>query len=228
MKKYELTKESKVMPNGNEVYRIRALIDFDTIIGRRVNKGDLGGWVSSEANLCHDHTCWLFDDAVNSGNSRRSDKSVGCGKSWSYENSIQSKKSRQSGYSWQSGWSWQSGNSQQSGHSWQSGWSWQSGNSQQSGNSRQSGNSQQSSVSNQSGNVIHVEGKDCEQDVICVGPFGNHNRYVSIQPTGRIAAGCFIGDFTEFKDKVSEKYGDNYGGYKNAIIMIDALFRAKE
>lgn len=74
-KKYELTTETKLI-DGHTVYRIKALKSFDTIIGRRVNKGDLGGWVESEDNLSHDEACWLFDDAAGYENSRRTGNSA--------------------------------------------------------------------------------------------------------------------------------------------------------
>ena len=89
-KKYKLTSESRVMPTGEKVYRIKALKDFDTTINRRCLKGDKGGWVQSEGNLSHDGTCWLFDEAVGYQNSRREDDSVGYDYSQQYGNSWQS------------------------------------------------------------------------------------------------------------------------------------------
>ena len=115
-KKYELTTETKKI-NGHTVYRIKALKRFDTIIGRRVNKGDLGGWVESENNLSQDGKCWLFDDAVGYENSRRTENSVGSGNSLQYGNSRQFGNSWQFGDSQQYGNSWQYGNSRQSGDS---------------------------------------------------------------------------------------------------------------
>jgi len=82
-KKYELTTATKEI-KGHTVYRIKALKSFDTIIGRRVKKGDLGGWVESEANLSQEGLCWIFDEATGYENSRRSGNSVG------YGNSVQS------------------------------------------------------------------------------------------------------------------------------------------
>ena len=129
-KKYELTSESKTMDNGDVVYRIKAVRSFMTAI-YPVKEGDLGGWVSSEDNLSHDGTCWLFDNAVNSGNSRRHDNSVGYESSWSYEDSQQFENSQQCGNSQQSGQSKQYGKSCQSGSSWQYNNSYQYGNSRQ-------------------------------------------------------------------------------------------------
>ena len=85
-KKYKLTTKTKLI-DGHKVYRIKALKSFDTIIGRRVNKGDLGGWVESEANLSQDGKCWLFDDAAGYENSRRTGNSVGYDRSQQSGNS---------------------------------------------------------------------------------------------------------------------------------------------
>ncbi|MCC6271271.1 MAG: hypothetical protein IT190_08335, partial [Microbacteriaceae bacterium] len=131
-KKYELTNETKVMPTGETVYRIKALRDFDTTY-KPVKAGDLGGWVESEENLSHEGKCWLFDEATGYQDSHRSGDSVG------YGNSRQLENSRQYGNSRQFGCSVQSGNSQQYDNSRQFGWSRQFGNSQQYDNSQQYG-----------------------------------------------------------------------------------------
>lgn len=57
-KKYELTKEEYHTYCGSTLYRIRALKDFSD-----VKKGDLGGWVETEANLSQHNDCWIYDDA---------------------------------------------------------------------------------------------------------------------------------------------------------------------
>ena len=59
--KYELTKETKKLPNGTSVYRIRALRDIPEI---GVRMGDLGGWIQGERNLSHEGTCWVGEDAI--------------------------------------------------------------------------------------------------------------------------------------------------------------------
>lgn len=56
-KKYELTDET-IEFCGSTLHRIRALRGFGTI-----PKGELGGFVASEANLSHRGTCWVHDDA---------------------------------------------------------------------------------------------------------------------------------------------------------------------
>jgi hypothetical protein len=58
MKKYELTDESKTLPDGTIVCRIRALRDFE-----HIKNGMLGGWIEREANLSCEGTAWIYDDA---------------------------------------------------------------------------------------------------------------------------------------------------------------------
>ena len=56
-KKYELTDDS-IQWSGATLYRIRALRDFGN-----VEKGELGGFVQSEANLSHYGDSWVYDEA---------------------------------------------------------------------------------------------------------------------------------------------------------------------
>lgn len=46
-----------------KVYRIKALIDFTNILGRKVSTGDLGGFVQSEDSLSHSGKCWIEQEA---------------------------------------------------------------------------------------------------------------------------------------------------------------------
>ena len=205
-KKYELTSETKLI-DGHKVYRIKALKSFETIIGRRVNAGDLGGWVESEDNLSQDGKCWLFDDAAGYENSLRTEDSVGYGNSRQFGNSEQFGYSQQSGDSRQYGNSRQFGDSRQSGNSRQYDTSWQFGYSKQYGNSRQSGNSQQFGYSQQFGNSQqygnseqygysqqhgdsqHNIGCDNGTSILCADPFGNSQRTATVQPDNTVVAG---------------------------------------
>jgi hypothetical protein len=250
-KKYKLTSEAKMI-DGHKVYRIKALKSFNTIIGRRVNKGDLGGWVESEANLSHDGTCWLFDETTGYENSRRTGNSVGYENSHQYGNSQQSDNSRQYGNSRQFGYSWQYGNSrqydnssqfgnsrqlgfsEQYGDSWQYGNSCQYDNSKQSGYSRQYGDSQQSGDSRQYGNSQqygnshhHTGDDDGTGKLLCIGPCGEMHRTITIQPDNTIVAGCFHGNFGAFKRAIAETYGKNYGAYSAGVAAIQAVLRVR-
>ena len=68
-KKYKLTNIS-MRYEGRTLYRIRALKDF-----LNVEKGDLGGWVSSEDNLSQEGDCWIYDEAKCMDNARMYDNS---------------------------------------------------------------------------------------------------------------------------------------------------------
>ena len=59
--KYRLTTES-IELNGKTFYRIQALKDFSN-----VKKGSLGGFVESERNLSQEGDCWIYGDAIISG-----------------------------------------------------------------------------------------------------------------------------------------------------------------
>ena len=64
-KKYELVKEDSIKEWGYNLYRIRALKDFNN-----VKKGDLGGYIAKEQNLSHDGDCWVHNNAKVFGNAR--------------------------------------------------------------------------------------------------------------------------------------------------------------
>lgn len=58
-KKYELIDESRKLPGAPTVYRIKALRNFAD-----VKKGQLGGFIQSEANLSHAGDAWVYHDAA--------------------------------------------------------------------------------------------------------------------------------------------------------------------
>lgn len=57
-KKYKLIESSRSWQYCRHIYRIQALRDFSD-----VKKGDLGGFVESEANLSQMGDCWIYDMA---------------------------------------------------------------------------------------------------------------------------------------------------------------------
>ena len=91
---FELTNESRVLPPGGTLYRIRATRNNDYWM---INKGDLGGWVSSEylkdgvTPRISDYA-WVFDnaslfgDAFITGYSSISDSAMVCSQAsiWDY------------------------------------------------------------------------------------------------------------------------------------------------
>jgi len=58
-KKYKIVKKLK-HPDNSNLFRIQALKAIPEIY---VKKGDIGGFVEGEHNLSHRGTCWVFDNA---------------------------------------------------------------------------------------------------------------------------------------------------------------------
>lgn len=67
-KKYELTEETRVLEDGTELHRIRALQDIDLPGELFVHKGDEGGWIEKEHNLSQSGKSWVLRDACVYGN----------------------------------------------------------------------------------------------------------------------------------------------------------------
>lgn len=70
MKQYEFTDATRILANGETVYRIRATRDMPKYI---VGAGDLGGWMSKDATLGED--CWVFGESVLGGYAQLLDNS---------------------------------------------------------------------------------------------------------------------------------------------------------
>ena len=91
MEKYELIKESKDYFVGREIFRIKALKDFNDI-----KAGDIGGWVCSYDNLSQEGNCWIYDDAKCLDNARvydnakMYDSSMMLGNAKMYDNAVMS------------------------------------------------------------------------------------------------------------------------------------------
>jgi len=64
-------------------------------------------------------------------------------------------------------------------------------------------------------------------EFITIGQFGDNYRYLTISKKDIINAGCFSGNFSDFKKAVTNKYGSDYGAYKNAIIIIENYLNKK-
>ncbi|MCL2282439.1 MAG: hypothetical protein FWC26_03890 [Fibromonadales bacterium] len=84
IKKYELTNQKMTLKKGLVLYRIRALRDFAC-----VRKGDLGGWVQSEANLATDYNnAWVAGEAKVYGEARVIDDAWVSGSARVYGNAL--------------------------------------------------------------------------------------------------------------------------------------------
>jgi hypothetical protein len=75
MKKYELVTDSFIEVFGKKLYRIKAKINFGNIL-----KGDLGGFIETEANLDQSGDAWVY------GNARVYDNARVYGDAWVYGN----------------------------------------------------------------------------------------------------------------------------------------------
>jgi hypothetical protein len=62
--KYKLTKNTKEV-NDITLFQIQALKDFGD-----VKKGDLGGWIQKEKNLCQKDNSWVYGNAKVFGNAK--------------------------------------------------------------------------------------------------------------------------------------------------------------
>ena len=76
--KYVITNETKVV-NGETLYRIQSLVDFRTVDGRNVKRGDYGGYVSSLNCLSQKGKSWIRSAACTIG-SRVSSNALVAGK----------------------------------------------------------------------------------------------------------------------------------------------------
>lgn len=61
--KYEFTSETKTLPDGTVLRRIKSLINSEY-----ANVGELGGFIENESNLPHDFHSWVANEAMVYGN----------------------------------------------------------------------------------------------------------------------------------------------------------------
>lgn len=88
MKKYEILKNDKINFNGTDCYRIKAIKDFILYNYKKVSKGDLGGYVSSDKNLSQEGKCWISKNSVVAENATVSDDAVINNSSKVYGNAV--------------------------------------------------------------------------------------------------------------------------------------------
>ena len=122
MKKFELTSETIVNALGVTLFRIKATVDIDRF---GVKKGDLGGFIEKEDNLCN---AWVhgdaqvYGDAWVSGDARVFGNAWVHGNAWVYDNA------------WVYGDAWVSGDARVAGNARVFGDAWVYGNAQVSDN----------------------------------------------------------------------------------------------
>jgi NDP-sugar pyrophosphorylase family protein len=92
--KYKLTKNTKDV-YGATLYQIQALKDFGN-----VKKGDLGGWIEKEENLCQEDNCWVYGYAMVFGNAKVYGNAMVCDNAWVYGNAMVYGNAKVSGNAW--------------------------------------------------------------------------------------------------------------------------------
>ena len=227
-KKYELTEES-LRINGRDLYRIRALKDFND-----VKKGDLGGFVESEENLSHEGNSWIYDNArvfenaMVIDNAQVHDHATMHGHAQAFDNAKISGFSAIYNNATISGNSCVAADAQVSGEAWVSGDACVSGEAWVSGDACVSGEAWVSADT-------HINDKawiKSNNDFISVIGFGSKNRtitfYLTKDRTIRVTCEDFKGTLNEFREKVKEKYSEaiTYGkGYLTIIDLMEGKFK---
>lgn len=81
-KKFELTTD-EISFRGRKLFRIKALIDFDS-----VRAGDFGGWIEKEENLSFDENAWVSGNAKVYGNAEVCGNAKVYGNALAYGNAV--------------------------------------------------------------------------------------------------------------------------------------------
>lgn len=217
MKKYELTNETKKVGSVT-LHRIRALKDFGNVF-----KGELGGWLESEANLDHKGNCWVEGNAMVYGNALIRKNARVAGNAVVEGNAIVSDYAEISGNAYVAGYSVVRGHANVDCHAFVSDYAEISGNAYVAGRARVEG---ASSVKGKatitglayvmdvrlSGNTT-LKGNACvldEDDYLTIQPIGSENgaltAFRTICGNVEVVRGCFIGTLDEFKEAVKKKH----------------------
>jgi len=214
-KKYEL------IPSDKEgLYRIKALKDF-----ANVKVGDIGGYVSGEHNLSHDNDCWIYNNAIVSGNAQvcNNVNVFGCAKI--YDSAIVSDDAKVYGSAivygdaLVFGEARVSGNAQICGFAQIYGETIVSGNAQICGFAQIYGETIVYGDAQVSGSAI-VSGYACiysgniqsTYDYMLIGPIGSRAAYTTFFKDAdkiMVSCGCFKGTIQEFEVKVKETHQNN-------------------
>lgn len=73
--KYELVKDSSRKDGTVELFRVKALHDFDTLWSS-IKAGELGGYVEGEKNLSQEGRCWVYPNARVLGHAEVSENAI--------------------------------------------------------------------------------------------------------------------------------------------------------
>ena len=215
MKKYELTKETKVI-GGKTLFRIRALRSFGDI-----KAGDLGGFIENERNLSHEDNAWVsgnakvIDNARVSDNALVSDNARVSGETWVGGNARVDGNARVGGDARVNGDAMVGGNAQVEGNAWVSGDARVEDNARVDGDAWVDGNARVDGDAWVDGNA-QVSGDgliNSNNDYLCEKGLGSHNRSASFFKCKdghiHVLCGCFDGNLDEFENKVKKEHGNS-------------------
>ena len=178
MRKYEITSKVKEYA-GRKLYQIKALKDFGGI-----KAGDLGGYIEKEENLSHDGRAWIYNSALVYDNARISGDAKVCNNAKVYGNAQIYDDSEIFD------------------------------NAQVYGNSEIYGNTQTCGNASVRGDAdICGDARICnDKDYICFKGFGSKNRNTTMFRIKNgdivVKCGCFIGNLTDFEEKVKKTHGN--------------------
>ena len=211
--KYEILKNDAKTIANREVVRIKALISFGN-----VKSGDLGGFIESEENLSQNGNAWVdanahvYGDACVFDNARVYGNACVFDRAHVYGNACVFGDTRVFDNARAFGDARVFENAQLFDYARVFDNAQVFGGARAFGDARVYGNARVNSTA----------------PYIVLGCFGEDYRYLTVFKSGIINAGCFSGNFTEFKKAVKLKYGDDYGSYKNAILLIEAYLNIKQ
>ena len=196
-KKYEL------IPSDKEgLYRIKALKDF-----ANVKVGDIGGYVSGEHNLSHDNDCWIYNNAIVSGNAQvcNNVNVFGCAKI--YDSAIVSDDAKVYGSAIVYGDALVFGEARVSGNAQICGFAQIYGETIVYGDAQVSGSAIVSGYA-----CIYSGNIQSTYDYMLIGPIGSRAAYTTFFKDAdkiMVSCGCFKGTIQEFEVKVKETHQNN-------------------
>lgn len=232
MKKYELTNETKKVGDVT-LHRIRALKDFGNVV-----KGELGGWLESEANLSHNGNCWVDRNAMVYGNALIRKNALVTGNAVVEGNAIVSNYAEISGNAYVTGYAVVHGYARVDGHAFVSDYAeisenaYVAGRASVEGISIVKGNATITGYAyvmdvRLSGNTT-LKGNACvldEDDYLTIQPIGSENgtltAFRTICGNVEVVRGCFLGTLDDFKEAVKKKHtGTKYEKEYELVIKL--------
>jgi cytoskeletal protein CcmA (bactofilin family) len=200
--KYEFTGKTKVHLCIT-LKQIRATENFGVVV-----KGDIGGWIQSEANLDVYGNAWVYGDALVSGDARVSGDAEVSGNARVYGDALVSGDARVSGNARVYG------DARVYGNALVSGDARVSGNARVYGNAQVYGNAWVYGDARVSGNAqVYGDARvQLQSDYFCAQGVGSEFGTLTAfrcEVGIKVSRGCFLGTLDEFRAAVREKHGED-------------------